>query len=175
MLQGIENTQTMVIMPRILASGEMDVFWEVGFAYRVLGFLKDQGDNLLEAISLENRDYRALLREVAPKIRASSEGIHEEPLRERYRQWAQGLASLEVKENRHEVRVSIESVYEESASLKSALHGLLILLNDTDPDAASGANASDRDVWEEKIKKTLKRAVARHHALSEAMLEAASW
>ncbi len=171
MLAGIEAVQSTVVMPRIMATGEMDVLWETGFAYRLLGFLKENGTRLLDNVFLENRDIRGLLRQTGPEIEKGVAALGDPGLTEQQQRWSAGLPESATRDTPHADAPPLEGLDEENDRMKKSLDGLVLLLEDMarlDPD---GSGVPLRGDWQERIRKVIKENVARQNTLSDELLK----
>ena len=170
MLDGIERAQSTFVLPKIMASGEMDALWEVGISFRLLNFLKDHTDVLLEGVFLENRDLRALLGELAPGIRRTAEGFRDRGLSDRYTAWLAGLPPVDGPRTERSGFVSPGCLYGENEALKRAVNDLLVLLQETEAPGGEKVAAVCREA-RERIRQVLGESATRHATLSERLLE----
>jgi len=173
MLAGIETVQAMVVLPRIMATGEMDVLKETGFSYRLLGFLQQSGGRMLDIVLRENRETQALFRQIGPEVAAGIGSLGDPGLSERCRSWsAAGLPAPAV-ERAGECGDTpfLELAYQENAALKGALNELILLLDETDRAAPQGAAAPWRQRAEQSVRQVIRENVARQSALTEELLK----
>lgn len=175
MLAGIESVQATVVMPRILACGEMDVLWETGFSFRLLGFLRENGGRLLDLVILENRQILGLLQRAAPEIETAGASLRDPALAARFGAWADGATRgfEDQGGGAGAARVPfLERIYLENGRLKSALNELVLMLEEAakeEPAAGSGgAPAADR--VRAALRDVIRENVARQSALSEELL-----
>ncbi len=173
-LQGIENTQNTTILPRIMATGEMDVLVQTSMATSLVLFMKEHLDDLLEAIWRENRACRKMLEELAPEVREAVREADRGDLEERYEQWAETLRALEDEERGPEDYRTPGSLYRENEAVKKAVDGLVKLLAATRPDPSHPSAAAWRR-WRERVQGTLRKTIEPYAALSELILEASRW
>lgn len=171
MLAGIESVQSTVVMPRIMATGEMDVLWETGFTYRLLGFLKENGGRLLDLVLLENRDLRGLFRDVGPELEAAVESLQDRGLTARLRLWASTLPhGPHHKEDTGREAPFLERIYRDNARLKSALNDLILLLDEASRLAPDGSGSPGRERVHASLRRVIRENVARQSALSDELL-----
>lgn len=172
MLAGIESVQSTVVMPRILATGEMDVLWESGFAYRLLGFLKENGGRLVDLVLQENRDIRGLFQTIAPAVEAGIGSLQDPGLAAKHRQWASDLPCGPHEEGYAGGDVPfLERIYHENGRLKNALDDLVLLLEEADGLDPDGSGVPARNRVHESIRLLIRESVSRQCALSEELLK----
>ncbi len=171
MLAGIEAIQSTVVMPRIMATGEMDILWETGLSYRLLGFLKDNGTRLLDNVFLENRDIRGLLRKTFPEVEIGGKAIKDPGLTEKQERWSSSLPESVTGDAPPGDAPPLEGMDEENARLKQGLDGLILLLDDLARRNPDGSGIPGLGEWQERIQKVIKENVARQNALSEELLK----
>jgi hypothetical protein len=171
MLAGIESVQSTVVMPRILATGEMDVLWEAGFAYRLLGFLREYGDRMLDGIFQENRDLRRLLKRIGPEVEAEIELIREPDRAEPWKRWASALTRFPDQDLDTGDPPLLESLYQENARLKTVLDQLIPLLEEPALRDPGVSGATGAPIWRKQVLQVIRDTVARQSALSEELLK----
>lgn len=172
MLAGLEAVQSTVVMPRIMAGGEMDILWETGFSFRLLGFLQEYGGRMLDIVLRENRETQALFRRMGPELAAGIGSLGDPALSERHGAWVSGLPSPAT-DRAGEVGDTpfLERVHQENACLKGALNELILMLEDADRQDPAGAAAPWRQNGRQALRQVVRDSVAHQSALAEELLK----
>lgn len=175
MLQGIGNIHSSLVMPHVMGSGDMGAIFEAGIALRLLYFLQEYSDPVLEAVWLENRDYQSLLGELGGEARQAIEKAEDPGLTERYRLLLETLSGLGKKKEAAAGHTRMEEIHRENAALKGAIQEVLLLIGEMSLKAGEESQRTALQTLKKRIRKTLRRTAARHDALADELLQLWRW